>query len=634
MRKTVNEILDVKQFDFYINPGELPFFIDKPKNQTTVMSQVQNKLSENYQNLIQGILPTADKLKKRSSAILEKNTQASKRNQEIRAELETLSGNQLGRKYELLEEQYRLAKEAEEIIAESKEIELILNNNDSFVTHENNVTLKQILKENAGLVNRDRLILYFGMLAKKYLNWIISAEKGTHKESNEFCYGNGEIITIRGNQVSMQLHDSLESLKSDLAEAVLIANQEIQSKNKNTQFSISGIYHSRGGKQSTTREQFSTKELADLAKSETVLSNIDFKKMGEYIDSGLVNKWALIKLMNKGSFDINLAIRLYEKGTLKQDELLKKVFVVNNFSELLKNKKLSLDSKLLLYSMDKIKIDELEKSAEKHIEKEDIISPETFRIISKYYSRNINKISELLTHNVLDFTQSMQFLDELRNSYKISDQEKEYLTDIMNDFKTKQLLNQTENGKIERGDKERTNASLHITKGVTIDPRIRREYLKSIGDVKDVFIKGQTLIQDDSLANLDGKTKRNSLDGYQVIIIPDKKVAILEKFYEVTRNKDGNVEYKKDEKGRLIPAVENATYIIPIGLAKDFCEKKNKQELIKSPYVRRASHTMNWVTNVESKIKVLNPKAEFEKENTNKWHKKVMDNYQELLENR
>ena len=172
-------------------------------------------------------------------------------------------------------------------------------------------------------------------------------------------------------------------------------------------------------------------------------------------------------------------------------------------------------------------------------------------------------------------------------------------------------------------------------KGVTIDPRARKEYLKSIGDIKDIFIKGQPLMQDDCARKADGSAKRNSLDGYQLIIVPDKRVAILEKFYEVTRNKEGEVVYKKDEKDRLIPAIENATYIFPIGLAKDFCEKRNKQQLIHdSKHVRRVAHTMNWVKNIESKILTLNPRANFEKENTEKWHQKVVSNYQELLENR
>lgn len=634
MRKTVSEILDVDKFDFYINPNEISFFVDKNKNQALIMSSIQEKLSDSYQNMLQGILSEATAIKEQGHKMLEKNNNRAKRLEEICEELETLDGNQLGRKYELLEEQYRLEKEAEQELSEAKKIELLLNNRDSYVTYENTRNVKEILKANSGLVNRDKLLLYYGMLAKKYLEWIASAEKGTHKGYDEFCYGNGEIVTINNNKISMQLHKSAEELKNDLAEAILIANQELQSKSKNTQFSIVGIYAGRGENQTPTKEQFSSKDLAELAKSKLVLSNLEFDKMEKYISKGLVNKWSLIRLMEKGELDVNCAIDFFERGIIKSDDLLKKVFKVNNFSELIKNNKLSLKSKLLLYSMDKVKIGELEKSVVKNIENEETISKDDFGSIVKYYSRDINKISELITHDVLDFTQSMQFLEKLQESYYISDGEKDYLEDIMNDFKVKQLLNQTENGKIKKEENFVNPPKSPTTKGVTIDPRVRREYLKSIGDVKDVFIKGQAFIQDDSSKEENGLIKRNSLDGYQLIIIPDKKVAILEKFYEVTRNKEGNVEYRKDENGNLIPAIENATYIIPIGLAKDFCEKKNKQELIKSPYVRRAAHTMNWVKNIESKIKVLNPKAEFEKENTDKWNKKVISNYQELLENR
>ena len=83
------------------------------------------------------------------------------------------------------------------------------------------------------------------------------------------------------------------------------------------------------------------------------------------------------------------------------------------------------------------------------------------------------------------------------------------------------------------------------------------DYLKSIGGVKQIFIRGSALIDDneDSVNNSQEsnskRSKKNSLDGYQLILIPEKGVAVLEKFYEVTRNAEGKLEYRKNEKGEL-----------------------------------------------------------------------------------
>ena len=168
-------------------------------------------------------------------------------------------------------------------------------------------------------------------------------------------------------------------------------------------------------------------------------------------------------------------------------------------------------------------------------------------------------------------------------------------------------------------------------KGLTIDPELRMGYLKSIGNVKQIAIKGNPLMKDE---DPEAQRKNNSLDGYQLIILPDKKVAVLEKFFETTRDKEGNVTYRRDKNGNRIPAIENATYIIPIGKAREFSTKKNKKELIESPYVHRVFHKANWVGELESKIQLINEKAEFEQENTERWAELVKNNYEELFENR
>ena len=108
-------------------------------------------------------------------------------------------------------------------------------------------------------------------------------------------------------------------------------------------------------------------------------------------------------------------------------------------------------------------------------------------------------------------------------------------------------------------------------------------------------------------------------------------MAILEKLYETTRDKNGKIEYKKNKEGKLIPAVENATYIIPIEMAADFARKKNKKELIESSDVRRVSHSMEWVSNLESKakslMKIRGVEVEFDEKNTELWAERIRQNY-------
>ena len=95
-----------------------------------------------------------------------------------------------------------------------------------------------------------------------------------------------------------------------------------------------------------------------------------------------------------------------------------------------------------------------------------------------------------------------------------------------------------------------------------------------------------------------------------------------------------NIIYKRDSEGNLIPAIENATYIMPLGMARELATGRNKQELIRSRFVRRASHTANWVQNIEEKIISLNERAEFNQRNTEDWARRVAENYRLLRANR
>lgn len=506
------------------------------------------------------------------------------------------------------------------------------DNSDAFMTAIQGNLMKTIISLNKQKINTSSLTVFLGGLSQKYLTWILDAEKGKHTGRDEFCYADGEIVVIDGNKVTTNNPAvSYKEIKSRLAEGVLIASNQF-SQNKRP-YNVNGTYIGRGFRQNVSRENFSSDRLSKFAKTQGVISSLDSSKFPEYVKSGIVKKWDVIKYINKQILPEDIAIDLMIAGIISPKEMYE-VLHIKSDKDLPKCDKIKFASKLLLYSAGKIKIDDLEKAA-KYEEKRGEITLESEDIskIAKHYKGNINKISELLTHNVLDFSLSMKFLDSLAQQQAITEEDRTYLVNIMNDFKVSELLNETENEKFGSEGTGNGRAKTY-TNGVTIDPNIRKEYFKSIGDVKEIFINGQRLISDDS----DGVTEKNSLDGYQLIIIPDKKIAVLEKFYEVKRNKEGKIEYKTDKKGNLIAATEQATYIMPIAMAKDFAEQKNKQQLIKSPYVSRTFHSMNWIKNTEEAMKKVARRTgldiEFDRENTDKWADMVRENYIQLREQR
>ncbi len=507
------------------------------------------------------------------------------------------------------------------------------DNSDAFMTALQGNLLKTIISLNKQKVSSNFLTLFLGGLSKKYLTWVVDAERGKHKGRDEFCYADGEIVVINENNVSTNKPEvSLQDIKSRLAEGVLIASNQFAAQKR--PISKSGIYMERGLSRALVKETFDTESLRKFAKSKEVISSLDPNKFPEYIRSGILKKWDVLKYINKGMLPADVAIDLMLEGVFYSEEIYKKVLQIRNDKDLAECDKINFSSKLLLYSSEKMKIADLEKASKYEEEKNGItLSKSDITKIAKYYKGNINKISELLTHNVLDFTLSMSFLDGLVREGCITIEDKNYLVNIMNDFKTTELLNGTENERFGGTGTGKLPPRVH-TNGVTIDPNIRKRYFESIGNVKEIFINGERLISDDS----EGVTERNSLDGYQLIIIPDKKVAVLEKFYEVRRNKEGKLEYKTDKNGNFIAATEQATYIMPIAMAKDFAEKKNKQQLMKSPYVARTLHSMNWVKNTEDSMKKIASRTglniEFDRENTDRWAEMVLENYKKLRESR
>lgn len=447
-----------------------------------------------------------------------------------------------------------------------------------------------------------------------------------------FALLTGLIVSIDDNIVrtnSTKGEFSLTQVKDMLIDTMFRAEQIMKESPvyKNRPLSISGHYIHRGiadaGK--SEPDAMTSKSLSEYLRSQTFIASLDPLKIEEYIKKGYVTSNVLIRIMKKGSLPENMIVELLSKNLVSEKEAFK-VLGISSYADLIKRNNYCLESGLVLYSSGKLSIQELEKLFK---DREDLKMPSErfWRRISSYYRGNINKISELITHNVIDYTASMDFLDSLECDYAITSKQRKYVEGIMNDFKDDELINVVPNGLRTGGG---PGIKYKHVPNLTIDPEVRKAYLRSVGDVKELRIKGSPLLKDDS----GDVSKKNSLDGYQLVILPDKKVAILEKFYEVERDKDDNIVYKKDKDGNLIPAIENATYIIPIGMARDFATKKNKQQLINSRFVRRAAHTLNWVENVESKIRELNPEAKFDRTNTDKWAKIVSANYKKLKNQR
>lgn len=495
---------------------------------------------------------------------------------------------------------------------------------DNYATRANSETIVETLIKNKQYINPDKLMLYLGTLSFFYLGMMENAVEGQGTYS-EFCYRNGDIIIIENGEVTINRNgekikdpEEIKKIKEELTEGVLIANKSLAAY-KNKPLQIDGVYIERGINKISHPLSTDTSKLNKNAKSAMLLNNLDKTKIKQYLTEGLITKSTLTKALAKGIFTKDFAIQLMLQGVFTKDELLK-IYNCKKYEDLLKSEDISLETKLMLYSKGNISISELEQMSLSNKE-ESIVFDESKKYLCQYYRDNINKISELITHRVLDYNSSMSLLDMLEREKVIDSEQKDYIIQVMNDFKPNEIININEDKSMDwNGDGGNIDIYRHKP-GLTIDPSERDRYLRSIGAIKQLTIKGQKFLQDDNIK------KPTSLDGYKLLIIPEKKIAVLEKFFEVTRDKEGNIKYKLDKEGRKIPSIGNATYILPIGMARDFAEKKNKQELLASPYVKRVYHTRDWVNSFEVKAKDINPQIEFDSKNTERWRKIISDNY-------
>lgn len=388
----------------------------------------------------------------------------------------------------------------------------------------------------------------------------------------------------------------------------------------------------RKEKYETDGREYSFEDLEEALKTRAVWQNIDFTYIDEWINEGLLTPEEIIKAFREGKIlPRDLAI-LNELGIIPQITEATK-----DNQEVQRNK---LFAKLLLFSQDKESIELIEALLSNDPEQRDNITDEMLEELSWSFTNfDIrNSLYSLLIHDVLEYDQSMLLIDKLNDAEKLQkynetkdhdkankESDEEFLKRGIHDFKVNLIKNIATP---ELFDFLGEGSIVINTDGrLTIDPLLRAKYFTEIGGVKSIFIDGSRLINDE-----DGRKSKNSLDGYQLLIFPDKGVAVLEKFFE-TIHRSGKIEYKKDTEGNLIPAIDNATYVLPIEKAVEYATKKNKKDLRKIESGRATVyHVRNWVKNLEAAMRNIAPQfAKFDRDNTKRWSAAIMKDYDDRI---
>ena len=530
----------------------------------------------------------------------------------------------------------------EEIKRKFDEIERVLIRCADRDTYETYLDFKELIKiigQYSSGVRPNDLLLYCAYRSQTNLyTFSRSAEVYTGRKNErvdrvvEYYDGKGDIL-ISSNGVDFDrrsnklLPDYVEPFNrkkmcSDSVKKMFKAQKELiktVKKDKIRNLKLRFKTEIENDKYTVDMEEYGFTDLDKALHTKTVWHNIDYAHIDKWIKEGLVTPEEIIQAFNEGKIlPRDLAI-INELGILPQITEATK-----DNPEVLKNK---LFAKLLLFSQDELRVEQIEALLVDEPELRDDLTEEMLEELSWSFT-NIDtrhSLFSLLVHDVLDYDQSMVFIDKLKKAGKLREGDEEFLKKGIHDFKVSQLDNLT---KSEPFDSTGGGGISPRTAGrLTIDPQLRAKYFEDIGGVKSIFINGSRLINDE-----EGKNKKNSLDGYQLLVFPDKGVAVLEKFFETT-HKDGKVDFKRDENGDLIPAVENATYVIPIEKAVEYATRKNKKDLRS---MKRGAitvyHSRNWVKQLEAAMKEIAPEyAKFSKNKTDEWTQIIKEDYEQRL---
>lgn len=262
-----------------------------------------------------------------------------------------------------------------------------------------------------------------------------------------------------------------------------------------------------------------------------------------------------------------------------------------------------------------------------------------------------NQLSALLTSTAFDYHSMDKVIDKSNEKGYLSQEATDRLRKVVKKFRIDQLENHQNAVKYDErdypddgggnGENPFENQVLRLiydpVKRLKIFAAINTNTKNpSIGNLKRIIIDGNH-------KNKDGEPVKSSFHGYELIILPEADVAILEKLYEVERieekSPDGTVshrmQYKRDEQGHLIPVKDsNRTYILPLDEALELAQNFNKEQLHKSKKCKRCNHSLNWLENVGDSVKAVMKRDGKSNENTRNAEEKidnVVNSYLEIM---
>lgn len=260
-----------------------------------------------------------------------------------------------------------------------------------------------------------------------------------------------------------------------------------------------------------------------------------------------------------------------------------------------------------------------------------------------------NQLSALLTSIAFDYHSMDKVIDKSNEKGYLSQEATDRLRKVVKKFRIDQLENHQNAVKYDErdypddgggnGEEPPLNQALRLiydpVKRLKIFAAINTNTKNpSIGNLKRIIIDGIH-------KNENGENIKSSFHGYELIVLPEAEVAILEKLYEIERIEnvapDGTVshrlQYKRDEQGHLIPVKDsNRTYILPLDEALELAQNFNKEQLFKSKKCKRCNHSLNWLENVGDSVKAVMKRDGKSNENTRNAEERIDNTVEKYLE--
>lgn len=481
------------------------------------------------------------------------------------------------------------------------------------------MAVNNALIDKANKVDVDKLMAFLGArVIQTFAD--VAGNSPTKYEKYDYCYSNGDIIirdnkdnwvrrTLVGEKEKCTATSFDQEIKQ-LAEAGFLI-YEYFSQNKAHNVDETQIFLAQSGKYGQQGTGIiSSNSVKDLNLL-LALTYLNHEDIINYIRSGKLSKSGILSTLRKMRDTKDMALRLYAYGILTKEEVERTYGSPMN--KLLCDDSITKNYKILLYINGKINIRELQECI--NLDEQDnmiYVNSEDIKPLKGQFG----KIAELIMHKVMQNYEVVYFLRRLEEDQIITAEERAELEELRDKYIADEIINDSslEEVNIYSSGKQLGQSYRQTT---AIDPELRRKYLESIGSKKVLKVKATR-----------GEGKSLALEGYSFFVIPEKRVVVLDKLYDTYLDRDGNVNIRRDKNEAPIPAVENATYILPVGLARDLVKTRSKQDLIKNKKdVRRVHHTANWVNSLEEKIREINPKAQFEEKDTRKWAQAIRDNY-------